>query len=172
MRKRILIIIISIVVLFLFTNLFSIIINNSYVKYRVYSDNKWSDWKKNGKVAGDFNSKITNIEIKMNKDSAPLMSFYKNDDWSNEINNRSSIKGISVTNVYDFNKKYSLCYRTYNKKNKWLNWTCSDNMNNISGNKKEDILAIQFKIIPKNVILGDYLENYNENKLGSSLNFE
>ena len=65
-------------------------------------------------------------------------------------------------------KKYDICYRTYNKKDGWLDWACNGE---ISGNKKYRIKNIKIKIIPKNVLKSEYLEDYKKDIKGKSKGF-
>ena len=72
-------------------------------------------------------------------------------------------------NIESLNKKFDICYRTYNKKDKWLSWTCNGN---ISGNINENITALEIKIIPKNIVKYDWLKDYNKTLKASSIDFE
>ena len=81
--------------------------------------------------------------------------------------NVKKIYGLKIGISNTLRKKYDVCYRTYNKKDKWLNWICDGD---ISGNKKEPITALEIKIIPKKVIKFDYLKDYNKN-LEANKNF-
>lgn len=129
------------------------------VRYRVYTDGDWSKWSKNGVTVGNKESNINKVEIKM-KDDLPTVNYYYNNDWyeSNEKNN--NITGLRIINSAYYLKKYDVCYRTYNNKNKWLNWSCNGS---ISGNIDEPITALEIKIIPKNIVKSDYLKNYIDN---------
>ena len=88
-----------------------------------------------------------------------------------DINMKTSIeygKGIRILNAASFLKNYDVCYRTYNKKDKWLNWTCNGS---ITGNINENITAIEIKTIPKKIIKSDYLKDYIENNNESNMGF-
>ena len=172
--KKILIIIFFILVIVLF-------ISNSFdvekrgiktVEYRVYTkENGWSKWAKNGNSSGNKKDNILKIEIKTKADSNVSTQYFDGKNWNSKTDNKS-INAISFSNMYSFAEKYSMCYRTFNKKNGWMNWTCSDDNDNISGNSKETITAIQVKIIPKNVVLNDYLEGYKTNRNKANVGFE
>lgn len=142
------------------------------VEYRVYTkENGWSKWSKNGNLVGNKKDNILKIEIKTKADSNATVQYYDGEKWNSKSDNKS-INAISFSNMYSFAEKYSMCYRTFNKKNGWMNWTCSDDNDNISGNSKEKITAIQVKIIPKNVVLNDYLEGYKTNRNKANIGFE
>ena len=135
------------------------------VKYRVYQNGKWTKYSKNGMTIGDKEHPIQNIEFKYNKEKGLINYFLYTDDWSEQIygsleSNAKKIYGIKISDSNVLYKKYDICYRTYNKKDKWLNWTCNGE---ISGNKKEFITAIEIKLIPKNSVKKDYLKNYSNN---------
>lgn len=141
------------------------------ISYRTYTD-KWSSYQKNGNTSGNTKDKINDIEIKIknNKKGGIYYSVYT-DDWSPQIFDYNKvgkdIKGIKIGLTGSLYKKYSVCYRTYNKKDKWLNWTCDSS---ISGNEEEPITAIEIKIIPKKSVKFDYLKDYNKVSI-SSKNF-
>lgn len=154
------------------------------VKYRVYSKNKgWSKWSKNGVTSGNYNDSISSIEIEINGNAGFLYSCYTEEKgWTNisesltnstdsydTIKSSNNIKAVKFALYYDSSRKYNLCYRTYNKKNKWLEWNCD--IDGISGNKKEDITAFQMKMIPKNIVKNEYLKNYNLNKNKKNIGF-
>ena len=135
------------------------------VKYRVYQNGKWTKYSKNGMTIGDKEHPIQNIEFKYNKEKGLINYFLYTDDWSEQIygsleSNAKKIYGIKIGDSNVLYKKYDICYRTYNKKDKWLNWTCNGE---ISGNAKEFITAIEIKLIPKNSVKKDYLKNYSNN---------
>jgi len=81
--------------------------------------------------------------------------------------NSRQIFGLKMKVSNLLHNKYDICYRTYNKKDKWLNWTCNGE---IAGNKEEPITALEIKIIPKGTVKFDYLKDYNK-KIDSSKNF-
>ena len=142
------------------------------VKYKVYQNGKWSKYTKNGMTIGDKEHPIQNIEFKYNEDKGGIFIETYTNEWSGQEHNVLSknlekIYGIKILTSNVLYKKYNICYRTYNKKDKWLNWTCSEE---ISGNKEEPITAIEVKLIPKKVIKFDYLKDFNE-VLESNKNF-
>lgn len=146
------------------------------VYYRTYtSNNGWSKWSKNAITSGNKEDDITNIQIKVknNKDGFIRYSLYNNDNWSKEYDINSKIKNnsfnaikIALTDALKI--KYDICYRTYNEKNKWLEWTCDYD---ISGNEKMPVRAIEVKIIPKNVMKYDYLKDYNKTQNNQNVGF-
>lgn len=134
--------------------------------YKVFTkENKWSKWSKNGMTSGNDYS-IRNIKIKCKKDSFSIM-YYTDGDWSLKSNNKT-INGIKIINTGSFLGKYDVCYRTYNKKDKWLNWACNGE---ISGNTSEKIEKIEIKTIPNDVVKGDYLKDYVSNNSESMIGF-
>lgn len=137
------------------------------ISYRVYTDNNWSGWKKNGITVGDKKNNIKQIEVKFNEDITSF-DYYCNGKWSIENKKRKNVTGIRIINSAYFLKKYDMCYRTYNTKNGWLNWSCNGT---ISGNITESITALEIKVIPKNVIKSEYLKDYIENKNSNMIGF-
>lgn len=142
--------------------------------YRTYTQkNGWSKWSKNGVASGDFENKILNIQIKLSKNQAVAYDLYLDNKWINNQNlsdsNKNDINAIKASLYYENSKKYDLCYRTYNKSNKWMGWVCDKK--GISGNKNRAMTAIQFKTIPKNVAKEDYLKDYNLNSDKRNLGF-
>ena len=152
------------------------------VYYRTYSNNKWSKWSKNGETSGDIknSTSITNIQVKYRKKyklkkREMIYRVYdsKNDKWTD---NKSDIKNLKLEYINaiiipDHRKTfddYDICYRTYNNKNKWLEWSCGNLKN---GNKNENVTAIQIKIIPEGVIENEYLKDYNNNDNRTSIGF-
>ena len=145
--------------------------NEATVYYRVYTkENGWSRWSKNGITSGNKKDNILNIQIKT-KSKYSGITTYKiyNKNWSKYYDSKteegnfkkiknSNIKAIKIFNDSELRKKYQICYRTYNKTNKWLNWVCEDE---ISGNINENITAIEIKQIPNNVIKNEYLKDYD-----------
>lgn len=152
------------------------------VYYRVYSNDKWSKWSKNGETSGDIKTSkpITNIEIKYRKKykfkkHEMIYRVYNNKDdkWSDKRHDIKDLKlkYINAIIVPDMRKSfrgYDICYRTYNNKNKWLEWSCG---NSINGNKDDEISAIQIKIIPEGIIENEYLKDFNNNDNPSSIGF-
>ncbi len=142
------------------------------VKYKVYQNNKWSKSSRNGIEIGDKINPIKNIEISTKENEGKVYFYTYTNEWSEQTfikgeNNEKDISGIKMKLSDKLYKKYKVCYRTYNKKDKWLNWACSGE---ISGNKKEPITAIEIKIIPKNSVKFEYLKDYNK-VLNNSENF-
>lgn len=136
------------------------------IKYQINQDGNWSKKVRNGKTIGDKTNPIKDIKLNINNTNKGKLyySVYTN-KWSNQSYEYSpidkEIRGIRIGLSDALFNKYSVCYRTYNKKDKWLNWTCDYG---ISGNDKESITAIEIKIIPKNVIKFDYLRDFNKVK--------
>ena len=142
------------------------------VKYKVYQNGKWSKYSKNGMTIGDKEHPIQNLEFKYKTEKGYIYYLAYTEDWTEQIYNNinptpEKIYGFKINSSNILYKKYDICYRTYNKKDKWLNWTCDGE---ISGNKKEPITAIEVKMIPKKVIKFDYLKDYN-NPLESMKDF-
>lgn len=174
-NKKIYILIISIIVvaaIFIFINNKNDGMENTNevsIYYRTYTDeNSWTSWSKNGLTSGDVNNSypIKNIEfkIKTKKEGFLYYNFYSEKGWSKQLKKSkksfNSIKGLKMMitdNIYD---NYDICYRTYNNKNKWLEWSCNQEIN---GNKNENILAIQIKVIPKSIKKNEWLKDYNKN---------
>ena len=132
------------------------------VKYRVYQNGKWTKYSKNGMTIGDKEHPIQNIEFKYNDEKGFVYYNVYTNEWSEQQyeamnDNLKEIKMIQVNISNILYKKYIVCYRTYNKKDKWLNWTCDSEIN---GNKKEPITALEVKIIPKKGKKIDYLKDY------------
>lgn len=133
------------------------------VKYKVYQNGKWTKYTKNGMTVGDKEHPIQNLEFKYKTEKGYIYYLAYTEDWTEQIYNNinptpEKIYGFKINSSNILYKKYDICYRTYNKKDKWLNWTCDGE---ISGNKKEPITAIEVKMIPKKVIKFDYLKDYN-----------
>lgn len=192
-KRKLLYIILSVILTLIIVLLFfKIIIKNdgmeqsgiNDIKYRTYSKKTgWSKWSKNGLTSGNFNDSISSIEIKINGNAGFLYSLYTSENgWTemseslanatdsyDTIKSDNNIKAIKFALFYDSSRKFDLCYRTYNKKNKWLEWNCD--IDGISGNKKEDITAIQMKMIPDNVVKNEYLKDYNLNVNKKNIGF-
>lgn len=143
------------------------------IYYKTYTNNGWSKWSKNGITSGNYNDSIKNIKVKVKSktNGYVVYNIYSNDEWiENEPDdNQKDLKGLKFSNINTLNKKFDICYRTYNKKNKWLSWTCNGN---ISGNINENITALEIKIIPKNIVKYDWLKDYNKTLKASSIDFE
>lgn len=133
------------------------------IKYRVYQDD-WSRYSKNGMTAGDKENPIQNLDIKINEKQGLVYYNTYTNKWSEQnykasTDNANQIFGIKINTSNVLHKKYDICYRTYNKKDKWLNWTCNGGL---SGNNEEAITAIEIKMIPKGTVKFDYLKDYNK----------
>lgn len=142
------------------------------VKYKVSQNNKWTKYAKDGKTIGDKVNPIQNIEFKYKEDKGRIFYNVYTTDWSEQNysamkENQKEIYGIKINTSNTLYKKYEVCYRTYNKKDKWLNWSCHGEIN---GNKGEPITALEVKIIPKGAVKFDYLKDFNET-LDKMINF-
>lgn len=146
------------------------------VKYRTFSKkNGWGKWTKNGITSGNLNDDISNIDFKLKtKDGSILYQTYSTENgWSEakEIDknyDNENINGIKIELIDGIYKKYSICYRTYNKKNKWLEWSCNGQVN---GNNSQEVNGIQVKIVPRGIILRNYLKDYNSTGKNMSIGF-
>lgn len=155
------------------------------ISYRVYSNNKWSAWKNDGQELLINGNSIQDIQVKTKSRLKGTVSYkFYSSSWSkdyfeknvktykfNKSNNyKKDISGIKYVLIDDYNNEFQICYKTYNKKNKWLDWSCESEIN---GNKNEKITGVKFKIIPKNVIKNEWLEDYNKNyKISNNIGFE
>lgn len=138
------------------------------IKYKVASGTSWSRYYKNGSTASLNGDNLTGIKIKMNKKYkySVYTSLFYNDVWSNQMSieqlNKSKINkpiyGMKLSTTSRIFKDYSICYRTYNSKDHWLNWVCNGE---ITGNIKYPIKKVEIKIIPNNVIFNEYLKDYD-----------
>lgn len=135
------------------------------IYYKTYTDKGWSKWSKNGITSGNKEDSIKNIKIKVKtKVNGYVIYSVYNNKWKDNLEEDKKIKnneiyGFKFSNINTLNKEFDICYRTYNKKDKWLNWACNGD---ISGNIKENITALEIKIIPKNVVKYDWLKDYNK----------
>lgn len=137
--------------------------NEYKISYRTYDKKKgWSKWYKNGKTAGDGVNAIQKIEIKVkSKDDSVKIELFENGKWNTLVDKNAKIKdayALRLSISRSLYKDYNIFYRTYNKKDKWLEWAYNYE---ISGNKKAPITKLQIKILKKEVSLEDYLEDYN-----------
>lgn len=140
------------------------------IKYRVYIQKKgWSKWVKSGVTAGNYKNPISMIQIKQSTGDDIVFSYTPDGNkWVENLNlsadnlgtKNTTIRAVKFDTYVNQAVKYDIYYRTYNKKNKWLEWTSNYN---VSGNKNEDILAFSMKIIPVNVIKSDYLKDFKDN---------
>lgn len=137
------------------------------IYYKTYTDEDgWSKWSKNGLTSGNKKYAIKNIKIKVRTKDNGFVSYgvYSNKKWKDDLEEDSSLKNNYIRGLYFYNvntlsSKYNICYRTYNKKDKWFAWACDEE---ISGNINENITAVEIKIIPKNVIMYEWLKDYNK----------
>lgn len=137
------------------------------VYYRTYTKEKgWSSWSKNGITSGNLKNNILKIQVKVKntkEGNIKYRTYDINNNWSKELDNNSKVKDSEITGIKmalsgSLRRKADVCYRTYNDDNKWMEWSCNDIIN---GNISQDIKGIEIKIIPKNVVLRDYLKDYN-----------
>lgn len=142
------------------------------IYYKVYTEEKGlNKWYKNGLSNSNKNYNIKNIKIKLkDTDEYSFYIYNKDNGWvdGNNLKNQD-INAIKVSLFGSMRKKYSVCYRVYNNKNKWLNWSCD---NEINGNKEVNIKSIQIKLIPKNAVKNEYLKDYADNNDRKNYNFE
>lgn len=137
------------------------------IKYRTYSSQKgWTKWSKNGIKCGNKNSMIEKLEIKYRKTNKKSEIVMYSNDSKNKFSGSDKGKinigsGLKMTLIGDLYRKYNICYRTFNSKNNWMDWSCDGDIN---GNKSEQIRQIEVKIIPKNVLPKEYLKNYGESE--------
>lgn len=170
-RKKI-IIFISIIVCILFL---VVIVRNDDMKnagiynisYRTRtSKNNYTKWVRNGSSTEKLDS-INKIEFNVSKKESGTVVYSisgKDKKWSDYVKISENMKsttiyGLKLNLTKILYKKYDICYRTYNSKNKWMEWSCNGSEN---GNSKYPIQKIEIKIIPKNVILNEYLKDYNK----------
>lgn len=139
------------------------------VYYRTYTkENGWSAWVKNGETSGNGKDSILNIEMKLKtkKNGKIIYNVFQNGKWSNFFDERKlkngSISGIKASLLNDVRKEYNVYYRTYNKTNKWLEWTSNGK---VSGNIKEKITKVQIKALLDDSSLEDYLKDYGEKEI-------
>lgn len=178
MSKKRICIVFAIIFIALFTlvNLFD---NDKVmnIKYRIYTkESGWSSWCKNGTTCGNKKDKIKGIQINTSESNPIIYDYYTLDkEWDNSFTSNGNktedddIYGIKMSLYHGTSKYYDICYRTYNNKNEWLEWNCTNEM--ISGNKDIPISAIEIKIIPDDVVKSDYLKNYNFSENESSIGF-
>lgn len=144
------------------------------IYYRTFtSKNGWSKWSKNGIISGNIDgSPIKNIEIKIKSkhESDYSYSVYtKEKGWIEDNTGKYDINAFRLDLYGVSSKKYDVCYRTYNKKDKWLDWSCNYTIN---GNALEHITALEVKIIPKHVIKKEYLKDFSDSGTNNNLNFD
>lgn len=143
---------------------------NVNVYYKIYYNDKWSRCSKNGSSNSNKEYPVENIKIKLKSNFEYSFKVYtEKNKWveNYEIKNEK-INAIKINLYGSSKKKYSICYRVYNKKDGWLNWSCN---NEINGNKNENIESLQIKIIPKNAVKNEYLKDYIDDDVKKSINF-
>lgn len=135
----------------------------------------YTNWSKNGLTNGK--TSIDNIKFKIKKYKDGNLIYRTIDKDGNlgkflfsgeEDKDSKNIYGLYIDITKSLSEKYDICYRTYNKKNKWMEWSCNGEIN---GNKKYSINKIQVKIIPKNVIKNQYLRDYQKDNKKKSIGF-
>ena len=146
-KKKIVTLMLVIVVLILSFSIGMNFVNNKgvintdgiKVNYRVYTDEGWSKWYKNGQIAGRENKSIKAIEASNN-------TFNDNDTYDGETagDKEKAIYGMKFFLTDDLYKEYQIYYRTHNKKDGWLDWTSKYN---ISGDNEVDIDELQIKVL-------------------------
>lgn len=172
-KKKILLIIILLIFVVSFAFLIKVLnsdgMNNegiTNVFYRTYTEEKgWSGWSKNGIKSGNLKYNIINIQVKVEKKAkgeARYRIYSVENNWSDEYGSNADIENQKITGIRfalssTLKKTSSICYRTYNDENKWLGWSCNDTIN---GNANYGIKAIEIKIVPKNIVLNEYLKDY------------
>ncbi|MBQ6220191.1 MAG: hypothetical protein IJJ47_10705 [Methanosphaera sp.] len=124
-------------------------------KYRIYNEDGWSEWYKDGETCGEKNKAIKAIEVAVRGDKkgnvlyniySEVDKFNDNDSYNGDTagNLKSSIYGIRLSLSDELYKKFNIVYRTYNKKDGWLDWTTDYR---ISGDNGVDIEMIEIKVV-------------------------
>lgn len=164
--KKFIMLFILIIFIFIFILLFSNKKTNIY--YRDINSRKYA---KNGAIL-ENNNGFNGIGFKINNHSFSYQ-FYTN-KW-NDINDASvnnkyknKIYGIRLSLDSNLSKEYDICYRTYNKKDKWLKWTCDYEIN---GDINYKITKLQVKLIKKDSLRSENLPGYNTNSDYGSIGF-
>ena len=135
------------------------------LRYRVYTENGWSEWYKDGQTCGEKNNSIKAIEVEIKADKkgnvlynvySEVDSFKDNDSYNGETagNMKNSIYGVRLSLSDELYKKYNIVYRTYNKKDGWLDWTTDYR---ISGDNGVNIEMLEIKLLNKDekIKIGD-----------------
>ena len=162
-KKKIVTLMLVIVVLILSFSIGMNFVNNKgvintdgiKVNYRVYTDEGWSKWYKNGQIAGRENKSIKAIEAKIETEKyghilyniySSNNNFDDNDTYDGETagDKEKAIYGMKFFLTDDLYKEYQIYYRTHNKKDGWLDWTSKYN---ISGDNEVDIDELQIKVL-------------------------
>ena len=144
------------------------------IYYRTFtSKNGWSKWSRNGITSCNIDAdSIKNIEIKIKtkqKNDFSYSIYTKEKGWTEDNTGKYGINALKLDLYGTFSNKYDVCYRTYNKKDKWLDWSCNYTIN---GNALEHITALEVKIIPKRVIKKEYLKDFSDSGIKNNLNFD
>ena len=174
-KGKLLITTVSIIVLilgvYIFTRSDEYLSTNEIKVYYKVKTNNWSWWSKNGSQAGDLKTPIKDIKTKIRtKYKGNLdLRVYSKGSWSNsclnntECNFNKNISGIKVALTGTLVKRYNVYYRVHVDK-KWTKWTSNGKA---LGDKNKKIDGIEIKIIPENVNVKDYIEDYDgeENNL-------
>ena len=125
------------------------------LEYRVYTEDGWSRYYKNGQIASKDNKKILAIEAKVKSDYEGNIyyntygvknTFEDNDNYNGETsgNKKNNIYAVKFGITDKLYQEYAIYYRTYNKKDGWLDWAT---LNQISGDNEVNIEKIQIKIV-------------------------
>ena len=137
------------------------------LKYRVYTEDGWSRYYKNGQIVGDNNKKILAIEAKVSSNKTGQIfyntyginnTFKDNDTFNGDTsgNKKDNLYAVKFGITDDLYKEYKIYYRTYNKIDGWLDYA-EDYM--ISGNNEVNIEKIQIKIININEVFDGKTNN-------------
>ena len=166
----IIVLIVAILLILVLFNVFNDYKGNG-LQYRVFNEDGWSKWYSNNQIAGKTSKRITAIEIKIDSNNSHIIyntsstsdDFSDNDtyDGNTSGNKKDALYGIKIALTDDLYKNNKIYYRTYNKKDGWLDWTSDYN---ISGDNEVDIEKIQIKIIDKD-------DEFKEKQEKSSIGF-
>ena len=163
MKKKIIILFI-VILLFVVGSItvVNFIVNKDVIKtegidltYRIYTTDGVSRWFKNGQVAEVKNKKVTGLESKIKtsynghilyNSLSSTNTFDDNDSYDGDIagNKKDAFFGVKFNLTDELYKKYKIYYRTYNKKDGWLDWA---DTYMISGDNEVDIEKIQIRIL-------------------------
>jgi hypothetical protein len=159
--------IVVLTICFIFLIIYNVALKNKVsVYYTTYTkENDWSKWSKTANTSGnEFD--ITNIEIKVKKNSSyPTVLVYKKGKWTKTgKESTNEIKGLQIVDTAELLQRYELCYRTYNKKNKWMDWECDGKY---SGNSNYSIKKIEIKYISRNDLRYEVVKDYTKKDVKS-----
>ena len=138
--------------------------NYGSIKYKVYTKDSSSSYKKNGEL---LESKETIRGIKLvtgGKYDGLVYVTVSNKDESKicygeeECILKNNIEQISMSLTDTLSKKYDIYYRIYFN-DKWSKWSSNSD---IVGEEDKTITKIQIRLVPKKAYLGDYLDGYEE----------